>query len=65
MKLAVRSQFILRSQLYFSLGPIAGRDARSSVLPRLVPRFAPRRAVPATRCRRRARVVPERPRAGL
>lgn len=63
MKLTVRSQFMLRSQLYFSLGPIADRDARAAVLPRLVPRFAPRRAALATRRRRRARVVPDRPRA--
>ncbi|MGS1020471.1 hypothetical protein [Burkholderia glumae] len=39
MKLAVRSQFVLRSLLYFSLG------ARAAALPR----FAPRRAVPAAR----------------
>ncbi len=55
MNLAVRSQFILRSQLYFSLGACAVA----------APRFAPRRPVPATRGRRRPRAVPERPRAGL
>ncbi|MBI0325529.1 hypothetical protein [Burkholderia plantarii] len=54
MNLAIRSQFILRSQLHFSLG------ARAAA-----PRFAPRRSVPATHGRRRTRAVPERPRAGL